>query len=377
MVKRIITGVVCSAFLFAAGIPASTPPAAAADTAGDFYKGKRITILISTTAGSGYDLYARLLGRNISRFIPGKPEIVPVNMPGAGGMVTLNTAYNSSPRDGTVLFTLHYSLPLYQVMGGRGVKYDSRKIIGLGRLVASNAVTATWTTSKAKVLSVADARTREAVIGATGATSNATVYPIILNNMLGTKLKVIVGYAGGSQVFLAMERGEIDGFGAYSYLSLKAVKPHYVDQKQVTPLVQWGTEREADWPNAPTAIEVAETPLDKEAMLVASAGPTIGFSYFMPPAVPQDRVAVLRAAFNAMVKDAAFLAEADKTKMPLRTATGEQVEKIVESIVGARPEAVNRLRDLMVVKGGTRCQDYTDAKFCEQARKGQKKESSD
>ncbi|MQA66580.1 MAG: hypothetical protein GEU76_11890 [Alphaproteobacteria bacterium] len=371
MIKRIVASVFCAAFLFATGSIAAAP--AAADAVADFYKGKRITLLISTTAGSGYDLYARLLGRNLGRFIPGKPEITPINMPGAGGMVTLNNAYNSSPRDGTVLFTLHYSLPLYQAMGGRGVKYDARKIIGLGRLVASNAGTATWTASKAKVLSLADARQREAVIGATGATSNSTLYPFILNNMLGTKLKVVLGYAGGGQVFLAMERGEIDGFGAYSYLSLKAVKPDYIGKSQVTPLVQWGTEREAEWPNAPTAIEAAQTELDKQAMRVASAGPVIGFSYFMPPEVPKDRVAALRAAFNTMIKDKAFLAEANKAKMPLRPATGEEAEKIVASVMGAKPEVINRLRDLMVVKGGTRCRDYTDAKRCAKARKKSKK----
>ena len=345
----------------------------AADPIADFYSVKRITILISSRAGSGYDVYARLLGRNLSNYIPGKPKIIPRNMPGAGGMRLLNHAYNKGKRDGTLLFTLHYNLPMYQAMGGRGVKYDASKIIGLGRLLASNAVTGVWSTSKSKVKNIKDAHKRQAVIGATGVTSNSTVYPHVLNNMLGTKFKVVPGYAGGGSVFLAMERGEIDGFGAYSYLTLKSIKPDYLSKKKFNPIVQWGPKRELEWAHVPTAVDLAKSKIDRAAMIIASTGPEIGFSYFMPPAVPKARVAALRKAFNTMVKDKAFLDKAKRHKLALRPADSTFVEKLVANVMAAKPPVIDRLRQLMLIKGGARCQDYTAKKHCRKKRKRKKK----
>lgn len=348
---------------------------AAADPIADFYKGKRMTILISSRAGSGYDVYARLLGRNLGRHIPGNPKITPKNMPGAGGMRLLNHAYNKAPKDGSTLFTLHFNLPLWQAIGGSGVRYDAGKIIGLGRLVASNAVIGVWSESNSKVTSLADATKRQAIIGSTGATSNSTIYPIMLNNLLGTKFKVVHGYAGAFGVFLAMERGEIDGFGSYSYLSFKAVKPHYLEKKMFHPIVQWGPKREAGWSHIPTAIDLAKTATDRKAMAIASSGPRIGFSYFMPPKVPKARVRALRNAFNAMVKDKTFLAEAKQLKMSLRTATGQEIEKIVTDVLNSPPDAIARLKDLRVRKDRkVGCKQFSSkGKFCRKKRKRKKK----
>jgi tripartite-type tricarboxylate transporter receptor subunit TctC len=341
--------------------------AAFADPIADFYQGKRITFLISGPAGSGYDQYARLLARGLPQHIPGNPTIVPQNMPAAGGMVLLNTAYNSGPRDGTLIFTMHFNLPLYQAMGGRGVHYDAGKLIGLGRLLASNAVIGVSAKSKSGVKTLADAMKREAVIGATGASSNSAVFPIIMNNMLGTRFKVIIGYEGEDGVFLAMQRGETDGFGSYSYLTFKSVHPDYLTQKLFYPLVQFGSKREEDWSDVPTAAEAAKTPIDKRAMELASSGPEIGFSYFMPPDLPKERVAALRKAFDDMVKDPAFLNDAKRAKMFLRTASGPEVEAIVKNVLTAPPNVIERLTQLMVEKGGVRCADYTKAEFCAKA----------
>jgi tripartite-type tricarboxylate transporter receptor subunit TctC len=338
--------------------------AASADPVADFYKGKRMTLLISGPAGSGYDQYARLLGSNIGRFIPGNPTVVPQNMPAAAGLVLLNTAYNTGARDGTLIFGLHFNLPLYQAMGGRGVQFDIAKLIGLGRLLASNAVIGVGKSSKTGVKNLEDAKKRVTTIGSTGASSNATVYPSIMNNLIGTKFKVINGYEGQNGVFLAMDRGEIDGFGSFSYLTFKAVKPDWLENKTFYPLVQWGEKREEAWSDVPTAIDVAQTEIDKQAMRLASVGSDIGFSYFMPPDVPADRVAALRKAFEDMIVDPEFLAQAAKAKMDLRTATGEHMEEMVRNVLRAPPEAIKRLTDLMVQNGSARCEDYTDSQFC-------------
>jgi tripartite-type tricarboxylate transporter receptor subunit TctC len=339
-----------------------------ADAVTDFYRGKRITFLISGPAGSGYDTYARLLGRNLSRHIPGQPVIVPQNMPAAGGMVMLNNAYTSGARDGTLIFTMHFNLPLYQAMGGRGVHYDAGKLIGLGRLLASNAAIGVAAESKSGVKTIKDAMSHEAAIGATGASSNSAVFPTIMNNMLGTKFKVIIGYQGEDGVFLAMERGETDGFGSYSYLTFKTMHPDYLTKKLFYPLVQWGDKREDEWSDVPTAVELAQTPIDKKAMELASSGPEIGFSYFMPPDVPKDRVAALRKAFDDMTNDPAFLADAKRANMFLRIASGAEAEAIVKNVLTAPPEVIARLTQLMVEKGGVRCADYTRAEFCAKAK---------
>lgn len=327
---------------------------AGADPIADFYQGKVITFLISGPAGSGYDAYARLLARNLQHHIPGNPTIVPQNMLGAGGMLLLNTAYNRGPRDGTLIFTLHFNLPLYQAMDGSGVQYDVSKLIGLGRLLASNAVIGVSSTSKSGVKTLEDAKEHEAVIGASGASSNSAVYPTIMNNMAGTKFKVVMGYQGDDGVFLAMERGETDGFGSYSYLTFKSLHPDYLAKKLFYPIVQWGSKREAEWSNVPTAIDVAETTIDKRAMELASSGPEIGFSYFMPPDVPKDRVAALRKAFGEMLKDPAFHKDAERAKLFLRPASGEEVEQVVRNVVSAPKEVVDRLTQFMVEKGGRR-----------------------
>ncbi|MFM2129467.1 MAG: hypothetical protein RL477_1013 [Pseudomonadota bacterium] len=350
---------------------------ASADAAADFYKGKHISILVSSTAGSGYDTYARLLGRNLGKHVPGKPGFTPRNMPGAGGMIVANTAAQKGPNDGTMIFTLHFTLPLYQAMGGKGVMFDAGKFIGLGRLLASASAMGVWTKSKSGVLTVEDAKKREVILGATGSTSNSVLFPYMMNNMIGTKFKVVSGYSSGDTVMLAMERGEIDGFGAYSYLTFKSTKPDYIDKKQITALVQFGLKREPDWADVPTGIELATNEADRKAMEAATVGPEIGFSYFMPAGVPADRAKALRAGFDAMVKDAAFLADARRAHLDLRPASGAEIEAIVDKALGAPKEAIDRLRNLMIARGGVRCQDFGDKALCAKAKnKAQKAQQS-
>jgi tripartite-type tricarboxylate transporter receptor subunit TctC len=333
-----------------------------ADPVADFYRGKSITILISAPAGSGYDAYARLLARHLGRFVPGHPSVIAQNKPGAGGLIVANTAANTSPRDGTTMFTLHFTIPLFQALGGRGVRSDAAKFSGIGRLLASNVAIGVMKESKANVTNVEDAKVRQSVIGTTGGTSNATLYPVILNNMIGTKFKIVQGYQGQGDVFLALDRGEIDGFGSYSYLTFKSVKPDYLTR--FYPIVQWGEKREEAWPDTPTAIELAINETDKRAMEMASSTSDIGFSYFLPPGVPPERVAALQNAFDEMVKDPAFLADAKQADMYLRPKTGKQIEQIVKNVLAAPQSVINRLTLLMSKDGKVQCDEYTNNSLC-------------
>lgn len=354
--------------LFAIGImvPAKADPVA------DFYRGKTIAILISAQAGSGYDLYARLLAGHLGKYIPGNPSIVAENEPGAGGLTVANAVTNTQPHDGTVMFTLHFTLPLYQAMGGRGVRFDAKRFIGVGRLLASNVVIGVMRNSRSGVTDIKSAIAKEATIGSTGLTSNATIYPRILNNMLHTKFKIVPGYRGDGDVFLALARGEIDGFGSYSYLTFKSVRPDYLTKKLFYPIVQWGAKHEKAWPDIPTAIDLARTPTDKEAMAMVSAGADIGFSYFLPPDVPADRVAALRYAFDTMVKDPMFRADAERSKMLLRPASGREVEKIVQNVLDAPAPVVDRAIALMSSEGKVPCAQYPNNDLCRNASSGGK-----
>lgn len=332
---------------FAASVAFAHPVFAGSDSVADFYRGKSIRLMIGSAPGSGYDSYARLLARHLGDHIPGHPSLIPQNMPAAGGVALLNSAYNKGPFDGSMIFDVHFNLPLNQAISGEGVHYDLSKMTAIGRLLASNASTGVSAKSKSEVKTLADAFHRQVIIGSTSATSVSTIFPTILKKLSGAKIKVVSGYHGDGDVFLAMERGEIDGYGSYSYLTFEAIHPDYLTKKVVYPLVQWGAQRETAWPDVPTAIDLAKTPRDKRAMAIVSSTSDVGFSYFIPPRVPADRTKALQDAFNAMIKDPAFLADAKQGKLPIRPASAREVTDIVTNVLTAPPDVVSRVVELM------------------------------
>jgi tripartite-type tricarboxylate transporter receptor subunit TctC len=343
-------------------------------SAADFYKGKTLKIMVSSGAGGGYDLYARFLGRHIQRHIPGNPTVIAQNMPGAGGMRLLNHVYNDPKQDGTVIYTLHQNLPMYQRMGARGVKYDARKLQGIGRLSAGNELL--LASNKAGVKSYKDLYDKELIVGSTGSSSNSTVYPYLARNMLGLKFKVISGYKSGTEVLLAMQRGELSGMGSWSLGSMYVSGPQYLKPGALVPIVQFGPKREKEWPDAPTVLELAKSDADREALKVVVIGPEIGRSYWTGPNVPAERVRILRTAFNTMLKDKKFMAEFKRQKMLERFATGEEMEGFIKQIFDAPQSAIDRLRGAMTKAGGGRCQDYSKAQVCRKKKKKKKKKSS-
>lgn len=364
-----------SAFL-SAFLPAFTaaalalPAPARADGVADFYQNKRITMLISAAPGPAYDLFGRLLANHMGRHIPGTPAFLPRNMPGAGGMVALNYAYTQGARDGTLIFTLHIALPLQQVLGQKGVRFDANKLIGLGRLSAGNTVTGAWHTTG--ITSYKDLFERELLVGGGQATSNTTMFPTVAQNMFGMKIRVIAGYKSLSEQMLAMERGEIKGLGSISLVTLENWKKGYLADKRFVPLFQWGLAREKDLPNIPVVGELAKNPLDRKAIEVLASQMDLGRSFFMPPGVPADRVAALRKAFDATVKDPAFLAEAKKTNSDIIYASGPDMEKVIDGVLSAPPEAIARLKQAMLQRSGGRCEEYSSAKSCAKKKKKKK-----
>jgi tripartite-type tricarboxylate transporter receptor subunit TctC len=320
-----------------AGAPAS------AQSVEEFYKGKTISLVIGYSPGGGYDTYARLVARFLTEHIPGKPTIVPRNMPGASSRVAAAFVYNVAPKDGTVLATGDQSLSVAQAMGEK-LQFDTTKFIYIGNPSAENNTTVTWHTSPVKTID--DAKKTEVPLGATGG-STSSQYPRAMNALLGTKFKVILGYPGGNDINLAMERGEVAGRGSNSWASWKATRPEWLKEKKINILVQIGLNKAPDLPDVPLLMDLAANPEDKAVLRLLSAPSAIGRPIFTTPGVPEDRVKALRAAFDATIKDPAFIEEAKKAQMEIDPVSGEELQRIVNDIVATPEHVAKRLGEII------------------------------
>jgi tripartite-type tricarboxylate transporter receptor subunit TctC len=339
---------VCALALGAAFGLSLTPaaPAMAQDSVESFYKGRKIDIVIGFSVGGGYDAYARVLARHMGDHIPGKPLLIPRNMTGAGSRVAASFVHGVAAKDGTVMGIADQSIPLEQALGDSGVKFDSREFNWIGNVVADNNILATWHTAPIKTID--DAKTIEITMGATGFNTSSQ-YPTVLNQMIGTKFKVIMGYPGGAEVNLAMERGEVQGRGSNSWASYKGTKPEWVKEGKVVVLAQVGLKRAPDLPNVPLLQELATNDQDRAAMKLLSAPTAIGRPFFAPPGVPADRVKALRAAFDATMTDKNFLDEAAKLNLDVNPVSGEDLQKIVADIIDAPADVKTRLSDALAL----------------------------
>jgi tripartite-type tricarboxylate transporter receptor subunit TctC len=310
----------------------------------DFYRGRKIDLIIGYSSGGTYDLYARLVARHLGNHIPGRPLIVARNMPGAGSRTAATWVAGIAPRDGTVLATADQSLSVQQAAGDKRVAFDTTKFIYIGNPNAENNTTATWHTSG--VRTIEDAKRREVTVGATGG-STSSQYPRAMNALLGTRFRVILGYPGGNDINLAMERGEVDGRGSNSWASWKATRPHWIAENKINILVQIGLKKAPDLPGVPLLMELGGNAEDRALLRLLSASTQIGRPIFTTPDVPPDRVAALRAAFDAMVRDPAFLDDAKNGNFELDPVSGETMQRLVAEIV-ATPKAMGeRLRKII------------------------------
>ena len=229
----------------------------------DFYRGKKIDLIIGYSSGGTYDLYARLVARYLGNYIPGKPLIVPRNMPGAGTRAAANWVYNVAPKDGTVLATADQSLSLQQAVGDKRINFDTTKFIYIGNPNVENNTTAAWHASGIKTID--DAKKREVTVGATGG-STSSQYPKAMNALLGTKFKIVLGYPGGNDVNLALERGEVDVRGSNSWTSWKATRPDWIAEKKINILVQIGLAKAPDLPDVPLLMDLGTNDEDRHLL---------------------------------------------------------------------------------------------------------------
>jgi tripartite-type tricarboxylate transporter receptor subunit TctC len=318
--------------------------AARAQSVEDFYRGKNIDFVIGFSVGGGYDLYARTVARFIGDHIPGKPKVVPKNMTGAGSRVAAAYVYAVAPKDGLTLATADQSIPLEQALGDKGITFDAQQFTWIGNPIIDNNVIATWYTSGIKTID--DARAQEVTMGATGYNTSAQ-YPQVSNSLLGTKFKIIMGYPGGAEVNLAMENGEVAGRGSNSWASYKATKPEWVRDHKLYILFQIGLKKASDLQDVPLLMDLGRSEEDRAALKLVSAPPSIGRPVFSTPQVPADRTKALRRAFDDMVKDPAFLAEAKQLNLDIDPISGDELQNVVTAIISAPEGAKARLRSVL------------------------------
>ena len=316
--------------LLAAAVVLPTP-ASAQDAIAEFYKGKTITVIIGLSAGGGYDIYARLLARHMGNHIPGNPGFVPRNMTGAGGLVATNHLYNVAPKDGTMIGAPQRGVPFEPLTGGAEAKamFDPLKFNWIGSSNAETSVAVAWHTTG--INTYQDMFQKEIVFAGTGAGTESVVLPYVLANVLGFKVKVIAGYPGGSEMDLAMERGEVGGRGTYSWSSFKARRMDWLRDKQVAILYQQALEKHPDLPNVPLAIDLAKNDEDRQVLELAMIPLLFGRPYAAPPGVPMDRVNALRKAFDQTMTDPAFMADAEKGKLEIEPVSGVKMEELLKT----------------------------------------------
>jgi len=329
------------AAIAAAGLGAALAvTAASAQSVEPFYKSTQVQILVGHDAGGGYDVYTRTLARHLPNHIPGKPSIVVKNVLGAGGLKNIDTLYAVSPRDGSTFGISDRGFIIEPMLGNKAAQFDPTKMSAVGSIGRQTPTCALWHQAKAK--SLKDAFATETLIGGTGP-SATTIYPAILNSVLKTRFKIISGYKGSGEIMLAMEKGEVEGV-CLSWDTLKTLKPDWLADGRLKVIVQMALEPNAEMKDVPTAVAFAPTDEDRK-MLAFYFGPNdMGRPYIAPPEVPKDRLTALRRAFDATLKDPAFLAEAKAVKMEIDPMTGEDMEALIKSIYATPPALVERVK---------------------------------
>lgn len=318
---------------------------ARADAVADFYRGKTVTVVVGFSTGNGADSYARLLSRYMSKHIPGNPTLIVQNMPGAGSLVAANYLYAVARKDGTVFGIFNRNVPFEPIRGNEQAKFDSRKFTWIGSTNAEPSLCLAWHTSPIK--SWTDTQTREFTVAATGLNANSGLVPVVLNRVLGTKIKAIMGYPGGNEMSFAMERGEVEGRCGWSRSSLMAQKAQWVEEKKVTFLLQAGLQKSPALPDVPLAMDFVKTERDKQLLKLAVAWDEMAWPFTAPPGIPDDRKKALRDAFAAVLKDPELLAQAERERLDVGLVSGEAIESLLADIHATPQDIVEEMKTII------------------------------
>jgi tripartite-type tricarboxylate transporter receptor subunit TctC len=329
------------AWAYAAALVLSwTQPAKAQDTID-----RPVTIYVAGTAGGGIDLYARLVGRHIGRHIPGKPTVTVQLMPGAGGIRAANYLAEQAPRDGTAMTTFASGPILEPLIGARNPGYDMSSFTWIGAITKDIGLCISWGATPFKTIE--DVKKQQMVVAGTGAGSETDTWPIVLNDVLGTKFKLVTGYVGSQETILAIERGEAHGRCVFSLSALKIAKPDWLRDKKINVLVLTALEKNAEFPGVPAVIDLVTKEEDRQLLELMVGPSAMARPFVAPPGMPADKAALLRRAFDATMQDGEFRAEAARIQADLAPTTGEEVQKLVARIYATPRPVVERIKKLL------------------------------
>jgi tripartite-type tricarboxylate transporter receptor subunit TctC len=315
---------------------ASQAPALA-DPVADFYRGKTISLYVGFPPGGGYDLYARVFAPHFSRHIPGNPSIVIKSMLGGSGIRAAGYMTSITPQDGTSLGMFLDALTLGKVLGGQG-DFDPVKLVWIGRIVSTATVSVVWHTSP--VQSIEEAKHKEILMAGTVPSNTSNFIPAALNDLIGTKIKVIMGFRGSPDQALAMLRGEVNSIGGMSWEAIQTNHKEWLTEKKIRILYAQGARRIKELPNDPGLLDFATDERSRNILALLGSGPDIGRSIVAEPSIPRERAAALRKAFMAAAEDPELIAEIRKRNLNIEPLSGEEVQKMVEASVATPRELV-------------------------------------
>jgi len=322
------------------------PSAALAQSGQPDYQGKQISIVVGDTAGSAYTSYAQLVQRNLGKHLPGNPQVLVRLMPGAGGLIAGNYLAEVAPKDGTTIGALYRGLGTEPLLQGEEskAKFDPRELVWLYSLNSEVSIALAWHTSG--VTSFEDLQKREFLVPIGGISGDAAVFGTVMNNLAGTKFKMISGYQGSAQQDLALERGEVEGRLNFVWNNIVRSKPDWLKDKKIVMLFQFALEKHKDLPNLPLATDFIKDPEDRKIMEFITSRQTMGRPYAAPAGVSPEVAKTLRGAFDSMVKDKEFLADVDKTKLELHDPMpGEKINALIDRLYNISDASLKRMRE--------------------------------
>ena len=301
---------------------------------------KPVELYIGYSVGGGYDVYARLIARHMGRHLPGNPVIVPKNMEGAGSLRLANWLFKAAPKDGSAFGTIGRGIAFDPLLGGQGAQFTATQFGWIGSANDEVSLCVAWGSNK--IARFDDLFAKELIVGGTGATADTDLFPKVINNVLGTRMRVVTGYPGGNDITLAMQRGEVDGRCGWSWSSIKTNHPQWVKDGTINLLVQLSLEKHADLPRVPLIMDFIRSEEQRAILRVVFARQVMGRPFLAPPGVAAERVAALRNAFAATLQDPQFLAEAEKLKLEITPVSGEAVQNLVAEVYRTPPEVLKK-----------------------------------
>lgn len=346
--RRIMAGMLIGGGLTLAAVMPAILAAAEPARASDYYAGKTITFIAGTDVGGGFSIYARAIAKYLPRYIPGNPAVVIRNMPGAGGATASTWLYRIAPRDGTAIASVSPNAILSRLFDESQTQYEPARFIYLAGAERGTRLCMTFRHSRVRTME--DALVHPTVIGATSAGSPTREYAAMLKRAAGVRFDIVSGYRGPADLFMAMERGEIDGVCGLDWSALKSQQPGWLREKKLNLLVQGAIEPDPELAalGVPMPWAFIKDDIDRQAIEVMIAfQQAFGKSYMAPPGVPEEPVRILRAAFSAVLRDLDFLADAEKLRIDITPQAGEDIQRIVENAYSAPRAVVERLRQLV------------------------------